>query len=994
MPKKTKAPSEAEASRKPVSPGRPDFAAMEEEILKDWDVKKIFERSVEERPESKPFVFYDGPPFATGLPHYGHLLQSIIKDAVPRYKTMQGYRVRRRWGWDCHGLPAEAIVEKEHGLTSKEEICAFGIEKFTESCRSSVLRYAGEWSKYIRRIGRWVDMEHAYRTMDDSYIESVWWVFSELVKKGHIYEGHRVMMYSPKRATPLSNFEVSMDNAYRDHEDTAITVKFKVVGKDNSYLLAWTTTPWTLISNVALAVNPNLVYVTVKVRDTGEYLTFAESRMSDVLRQYYPLEDPNAFETHHHMPFEIVERHHGEELEGVHYEPLFKFFPVENGHLVVSADYVSDADGTGIVHIAPAFGEEDMEVGRAHKLSLIDALDEGGSFKSEVDFIAGMFYLDANNPIIEHLESRGLLYRKEGYEHSVPYDPRSGDLLIYRALPGWFVDVEGLRPKLKDTAKRIEWHPAHLKDGRFGHGLETAPDWNLSRSRFWGAPLPVWKCDTCRDQQIIIGSLKELEKQATKGSIPEVLDLHRPGIDQITIPCPGCGKPMKRIEDVFDCWFESGSMPYAAEHYPFENRKQFEANFPADFIGEAQDQTRGWFYVLHVLATALFGKPAFKDVIVTGIIMGEDGKKMSKRLKNYPDSWELLSKHGADALRLYLLGSPVVEGEQVNFSENEIDELVRKYNNLLWNVKIFYETYAADETVEIGKPRSADVLDRWLFARMHALMREVTEAFESYDIARAARPLRGFVDDLSTWWLRRSRDRIRGSDTFMRMDALKTLREVLLDFSMLVAPITPFIAERMYRDMGGMKASVHLEKYPKADVRLIDERLLQDMHWVRMVVSRGQERRAEAKIPIRQALASLSITIKDAHDAERLSGRSDLLDLIREELNVLAVHISKGEEDGIVVLDTVITPELKRMGLERELIRQFMNLRKERGLKPQDHIDAHIATSHKEILSILKDRGTEIQKLIRADALSVEDDIKSKDASRFTLDGEEVVIDL
>jgi isoleucyl-tRNA synthetase len=964
---------------------------MEAETLEFWKRKKIFERSVEERPENKPFVFYDGPPFATGLPHYGHLLQSVIKDMIPRYKTMQGYRVVRRWGWDCHGLPVESLIEKEKKLATREELCAFGVEKFTDSCRSSVLRYAGEWRDYVERIGRWVDMENAYRTLDQDYIESVWWVFSELVKKGHVYKGRRVSLYSPRRATPIANFEIAMDNAYVDHEEPAVTVKFKVKGKDKSYLLAWTTTPWTLISNTALAAHPNLVYVTVKMRDTGEYLTFAEKRMNEVLKQFYPLDDPNDPHPNKAMPFEIAERHRGEELEGIEYEPLFTFYPVEAGHRVITADFVSDEEGTGIVHIAPAYGEEDFEAGKKHKISIIEALDEQGRFKEEVTPWAGMEYAEANGPIMEDLEARGLLYRREMITHSVPIDPRSKDLLIYRVQDAWFVDVERMKPRLLETAKRISWHPEHFKEGRFGKGLESSPDWNISRTRFWGAPLPVWECETC-PERTIIGSVKELRAKSTPESFPQNLDLHRPAIDAVTFICPSCGGVMRRIPEVFDCWFESGSMPYASEHYPFERRERFERNFPADFIGEAQDQTRGWFRVLHIIAVALMGKPAFKNVIVTGMVLNEDGKKMAKREKNYPDPKDIMNRYGADALRLYMLSSPVAEGEQLNFSERELDEVARKVLNILWNVVLFYGTYAGDERVELAKPRSAHVLDRWIMARLHDLIRQVTRAYEEYDVIEAVRPLRAFVEDLSTWWLRRSRDRIRGEDAYDRTDALKTLREVLLDLSALMAPAAPFIAERMYRDMGGLKQSVHLERWPKEDIRLIDLRLIEDMALVRSAVSAGLEQRAAAKVPVRQALASATVRIKETAALERLAHKPDLLELIRAELNVEEVRLEAGGEDRVsVVLDTKVTPELKAKGLARELARHVMAQRKALGLEPKNEIRVGIFISDKRLRKIIGDMIESVKMRVRAKSLDMLESADDKSASVF-LDGKEVRI--
>ncbi|MCW1892531.1 MAG: isoleucine--tRNA ligase [Candidatus Uhrbacteria bacterium] len=969
--------------------GRPDFPALEQEILSFWDKKEIFKRSIDERPENKPFVFYDGPPFATGLPHYGHLLQSIVKDAIPRYKTMQGFRVDRRWGWDCHGLPIESLIEKEKGLTSKDEVCAFGIQNFSDSCRSSVSRYVNEWGEYIRRLGRWVDMENAYRTMDDSYIESVWWVFAELVKKGLIYKDRRVSLYSPKRATPIANFEVAMDNAYVDHTDPTVTIKFAVKGKANTFFLAWTTTPWTLISNVALAVNPTLVYTTVRIVETGEQLIFAESRINDVLRQYYPLDTSE--EDAQPMPFEIVERHRGEDLQGMSYEPLYGFFPVEHGHRVVTADYVSDVDGTGIVHIAPAYGEEDFQVGKKHKLPFIEALDDQGRFLDEVTPWAGMYYADANAPVMEDLESRQVLYRKESITHSVPIDPRSKDLLIYRAQSAWFVDVIKLKTKLLESAKRINWHPDHMKEGRFGKGLETSPDWCISRTRYWGAPLPVWECESCSERKIV-SSIKELRESSTPESFPDNLDIHRPGIDNVLFTCPSCGCVMRRIPEVFDCWFESGSMPFASMHYPFENKDWMDSHFPADFIGEAQDQTRGWFRVLHIIATGLTGKPAFKNVIVTGMVLNEAGKKMSKREKNYPDPFEVITSYGADALRMYLLSSPVVSGESLNFSVRDIDEVVRKFLTILWNVSVFYKTYAGEDRIELAKPRSSHVLDRWITARLHALIVEVTQAYERYDLSAAVRPLRTFVDDLSTWWLRRSRDRMRGEDAYERLDALKTLREVMLDLSMLMAPVTPFMAERLYKDLEGMKASVHLEKWPKEDPRIIDERLLEDMAWVRRVVSVGLEQRVAVKMPIRQALAKATIRTADAALVSRLQLKNDLLDLIREELNVEAVAFEVGSEPDIaLILDTELTPELKAKGMAREVARHIMATRKASGLQPQDQIKVEMAIQDVDLRAMVSGLAESISPQIKAVSIDIVDAFTDEGESRtIKLDGNEV----
>lgn len=960
----------------PNASARPDFPKIEEEVAAFWEKKRIFERSIEERPEAKTFAFYDGPPFATGLPHYGHLLQSVIKDAVPRYWTMRGYRVPRRWGWDCHGLPAENLVETELGLASKRDIEKYGIGKFNDACRKYVKTYAGEWGKYVNRIGRWVDFEHAYQTMDNSYIESVWWVFAELHRRGFVYKDRRVSLYCPRCATPLSNFEIAMDDSYVDIEDPAITVKFKVKGEDGTYLLAWTTTPWTLPANVAIAAHPELDYVKAKFADTGETLIFAEARMNEVMSQHYPL--PPTGE----VPFEIVGRMSGAELAGTEYEPLYSYIPPDlpagrqgkPAYRVVTMDYVNAEDGTGLVHTAPAFGEQDLRAAKTHDLPVAMTVDDEGRQMPELGPFAGLPVKESDAKIVEDLRNRGLLYREETVVHSVPACWRCGTLLLYRAQPAWYVDVTKLKPKMLDTAKKIIWHPAHFKEGRFGKGLETAPDWCISRTRYWGAPMPVWECGDCGKRKVV-ASVEEMRSAATH-EVPEDLDLHRPKIDQVKLRCD-CGGDMRRIPEVFDCWFESGSMPYASEHYPFENKAWFDANFPADFIAEAQDQTRGWFYGLHVLATGLFGKPAFRDVIVTGLIMAEDGKKMSKRLKNYPDPWELMTRIGADSLRYYLLSSPVIRAEQLNFSEKECEAVQRALLGLLWNVRAFYLTYAGAEKVEIKKPRSSHVLDRWIFARLMSLEKEMTEAMEAYDLVEAVRPLRAFTDDLSTWWLRRSRERMKGGDEYDRMDALRTLREALLETSFLMAPFTPFFAEKLYQDLGGAKMSVHLERWPKADERLIDETLQTDMAWARAVVTKGLEARATAKIPVRQALASLAVRFRDSAESARIASRQELLALVRDELNVERVELEAGSvgiEEGeawAVRLDTTITPELRKKGLARELVRHLMNLRKEAKLQPADRIRAAVATADPGLRDTLESVKDAVAKDVRADAFDV-----------------------
>lgn len=946
------------------SSSRPDFPEMEKEIASFWKKKGIFERSIAERPEKKSYVFYDGPPFATGLPHYGHLLQSAIKDAVPRYWTMKGYRVPRRWGWDCHGLPIENLVEKELGINSKRDIEAMGIGAFNDACRAMVLRYAEDWREYVDRLGRWVDFDNAYKTMDNGYIESVWWVFAELWKKNAVYKDMRVSLFCPRCSTPLSNFEIAMDNSYEDHEAPAVTVKFKAKGEEETYLLAWTTTPWTLPANTAIAANPDVIYVKAKM-PSGERIIFARSRMNDVLAEYYPLKDGTP------PPFEVVARMKGSELEGVAYEPLYGFVAPESpAYRVVLADYVSDEDGTGLVHTAPAFGEEDFLTAKSCGLPVLLTIDEEGRQNPENGPFAGMAIDEANDAIVSDLQSRGLIHRSARTVHSVPVCWRCSTELLYKAQPAWFVNVAALKKLMLRTAKKINWHPESFKEGRFGKGIEGAPDWCISRTRFWGAPLPVWTCDAC-DRIRVFGSTEELRRAAK--TLPS--DLHRPVIDGVAVPCE-CGAKMYRIPEVFDCWFESGSMPYASAHYPFEGKQWFDANFPADFIAEAQDQTRGWFYSLHVLAAALFGKPAFKDVVVTGLVMAEDGKKMSKKLKNYPDPLELMKELGADTMRFYLLSSPVIRAEQLNFSKKDCQVVQRSILGTLWNVRAFYLLYAKPGSVEIEKLRSTHVLDRWIFSRLHDTTQNMTEAMDGYDLVDATRLVRPFVDDFSTWWLRRSRERIKGSSAFERQDALRTLREVLLALSKLLAPFMPFFAERLYQDMDGPKMSVHLDAWPVSDRRMVDEDLLRDMAWAREMVRGALEARAAAKIPVRQALSRATIVGRSDAETSRVRKiREDIIRLIREELNVLEIawHVDRDQDESWrIILDTDVTPELKRMGYARELARQFMQLRKHAGLSPSDRVAAAIGVSDAEMRHALEAVQDQVRHAINAESFVVQ----------------------
>ncbi len=968
----------------PTPSARPDFPKMEEEIQEFWNKKNIFERSIEERPENKAYTFYDGPPFATGLPHPGHLLQSTIKDAIPRYWTMKGYRVDRIWGWDCHGLPVENLIEKDLGLKSRQDILDYGIDKFNSACRASVLTYDKEWRKYISRIGRWVDMEHSYKTMDDSFIESVWWVFSELYKKGLVYKDFRVSMYCPRCATPLSNHEITMGHSYRDEEDPSITIKFKVKGEENVYLLAWTTTPWTLPANTAIAVHPDLMYVKVLIPEKNEIWIVAEERMREVLEDYKE-------------SLKIEEKLKGADLIGVEYEPLFSFLEIpegKKGYRVVDMPYVSADDGTGLVHTAPAFGEEDFEASKVHGLPVLLTVDETGKMVPELGEFANLPIKEADPLVIADLQKRDILVFNKSITHSIPECWRCGTALMYRAQDAWFVDVQKLKSKLIDANQKVHWVPEHIKEGRFGKGLEGAPDWNISRTRYWGAPLPVWLCNSCNERKVV-GSIAEL-KEAVGGSLPEGFDMHRPGIDKVELKC-SCGGTMKRTEFVFDCWFESGSMPYASVHYPFEDAEKFESRFPADFIGEAQDQTRGWFYTMHVLAVALMNKPAAKNIVVTGMMLAEDGKKMSKSKKNYTDPYELMTTIGADSLRMYMLMSPIMQAEALNFKDEECKQIQRSIFGILWNVRQFYLTYAKDKDVKIENPRSLHVLDRWIFSRLEELADHITVNMDDYKIADALRPIRLFVDDLSTWWLRRSRDRMKQTtDPDDAMDALRTLKEVLLILSRLLAPFAPFFAEKLYQDLEGEKMSVHLDKWPKAQKEYIDAGLLSDMQWVRDVVNTGLEQRVSVKLPVRQALSSVKVVIGNENLFARVAEKTDLHKLIMDELNVEKVNLEKGEiqsADGWEAeIDTQLTPELKQKGLARELQRHIMQLRKKHDFTPEDMVKIQIASESEELRGKLESMKEELAFDTKASEINISQNLDAGAEAELEFEGENISI--
>lgn len=1136
------------------------IAAREEEILRFWEKKKIFEKSLGARAGGKEFVFYDGPPFANGLPHYGHILTSFIKDAIPRYMTMRGFFVPRRWGWDCHGLPVEIEVEKALGLRAKKDIEMYGIEKFNEKAAENVMNFAAEWRRQIPRIGRWVDMDRDYRTMDVRYTETVWWIFKKLLEKGLIYEGFKSVHICPRCETTLSNFEVSQ--GYRDTVDLSLYIKFKLIGTTaasvghsgiTKHLLVWTTTPWTLPGNVALAVRSDLRYVTVGLKGEkgDEYLIVAKERAPAFLGE---------------GQFEVIEEFGGEALVGSSYEPPFDYFAGEVNNRdrawrIYDAPFVSAEEGTGIVHIAPAFGEDDLALAQREKLPLIHHVRMDGRFTEEVQDFAGLAVKPSENPsetdqkIAENLKEKGLVFRLEEIHHSYPHCWRCDWPLLNYATSSWFVRVTRLKEKLIAENKRIRWVPEYIGRGRFGGWLRDVRDWAISRSRYWGAPIPVWKCGKCARSEII-GSLAELGSRISSGNryfvmrhgeaennrlgvlstdenrphhltefgrrqVEEVgmtlrryhidlifvspfprtretaeiiarllslspdsihhevrlrelkggqfdgravkeyqgffssplerftkrpvggetyeeikqrvglfiseleqmhrgkriliithdapgwllfsvaagltpkeavmmrgesdyflpngvvrelyfarlpknrrfeLNLHRPYIDEIELVC-SCGGSMKRIPEVFDCWFESGSMPYASHHYPFENRDVFEPGrlllrakrFPADFIAEGIDQTRGWFYSLLVLGVALFGRAPYRTVLVNGTILGEDGQKMSKRLKNYRDPMDVVGRYGADSLRYYLFSSPVVHGEEIRFSEHAVKEVMQKVLDRLTNVFLFYEMYAEDsksviknnELPQAGIPQSITnskhVLDRWIVARLDEVVSSVTKAMEVYELDRAVRPIGEFIEDLSTWYLRRSRDRFKKESEQERTLVAATTRSVLLELSKIAAPFLPFLSEEIYQKLKGVdgRESVHLEDWPRLEARFTvpnAAKIIEQMAEVRRIVSLSHEARSRTALKVRQPL--MSLRVKNI----KVKLTEEFLALIQDEVNVKEVIFDDriGEE---VDLDTTLTEELREEGKLRELTRRIQDLRRSKGFVPRQIISIIVDTN-------------------------------------------------
>jgi len=923
---------------------RVNFPGIESEMLAFWHHHHIFEKALEATAEKDTYVFYDGPPFATGLPHYGHLLAGTIKDIVPRFWTMRGRYVERRFGWDCHGLPVENEMEREFKVSGKRDIEKLGLSLFNEACRSIVLRYTAQWERVVKRMGRWVDFVNQYRTMDPGFMESIWWVFSEVYRKNLIYQGFRVQPYCPRCATPLSNFEVN--EGYKDITGPSITVSFPLVNDESTKILVWTTTPWTLPSNVALAAGPDIDYV--KIRDGENTFILAKERLA----AYYKSSDE----------YTVLQELKGRDLEGLRYVPIFDYFKNRDKRFfqVTCADFVSTEDGTGIVHIAPAFGEDDFQVGAKLGLPIVCPVDDEGKFTDEVPQWQGRLVYEADHDIINVLKASGRLVARSSITHRYPHCYRCDTALIYKAITTWFMKIEPLKPAMLAGNDTIHWVPSHLQTGRFGKGIESAPDWNISRNRYWGTPIPIWTCESC-GHQLCVGSLAELHDligngdrtagealhKETVAEVEEYLrsearrsiegagidsvwadrletvtiderDIHRHIVDELKVPCPGCHAPaMRRTPEVLDCWFESGSMPYAQMHYPFKDKERFEANFPADFIAEGLDQTRGWFYTLTVLGAALFEKPAFKNVIVNGIILSEEGKKLSKRLRNYAPPEEVLNDLGADALRLFLINSPAVKAEDLRFSEKGVLEMSRAVLLPFWNAYSFFVTYA---NVDGWKPVSADPpedgteLDRWIISLLNHTIASVIAEMEQYNLFRVVPLLVSFIDNLTNWYIRRSRRRFwKSENDGDKETAYRTLYFVLVEFTRVMSPFLPFLTESIYRNLvvgnlDDMPESVHLTQFPQPHEGRTDVALERKMELVRQAVAMGRALRSRFTIKTRQPLSEFTVIVRDA---DTLTLLADMEQLIREELNVKKVTFDTREE---VVVHISAKANFKKLG--------------------------------------------------------------------------------
>lgn len=934
----------------------------EKDWVQRWKQDNTFEKSVENRSKDNSYVFYDGPPFISGVPHHGTLLSSIVKDAIPRYQTMKGKRVERVWGWDAHGLPAERYTEKKLNIHSRQEVLDYGLEKYIVATRANMLETSSAWEDVIDRIGRWVEFKGAYKTMDKDYMESIWWAFKTLYEKGKIYEGEKVLMYCTLDGTPLSKAEVTMDaGAYQDITDPSVFVKFKL--DDGRTLLAWTTTPWTLPANTALAVNKDVTYVEVEV--DGDRMVVAKDLVSKVFTD----------EKHQPLPYEVLRELSGAELVGLEYRPLFDNRG-ENAHKVWHADYVETEAGTGIVHLAPTYGEEDFVLAKKEGFPAIHVIDQNGFF-IEGDW-EGQNVWEINKQIAKDLKERGIVWKIDYIRHSYPHCHRCGTKLMYRAHPSWFMDIDGQRQKMLEKNEPINWFPSHVKHGRFAKTVDQAPDWNISRDRFWATAMPVWKGidETGAELTRVVGSYEELEEL----SGIRLDDYHRPWVDDITFDIEGV--TYKRIDKVMDSWFEAGSMPFAQFHYPFENKDKFEANFPGDFIVEYIGQVRAWFYYMHAMSVALFGENSFKNVIVTGNVAGNDGRKMSKSYGNYTDPNELMDKFSADSLRFLLLSSPLLNGEDFALQDKEVGDVARKLG-MIWNMYDFFTMYAEVDGWEFNgdlsdpSAEATNPLDIWITSRLHQLVEEVEQNMDRYDIPNAMNPILPFLDDASNWFVRRSRRRFwKSEDDGDKQMAYRTLHYVLVRLAYVLAPFTPFLAEELYQNLTGDSESIHLKDWLPAGH--VNQLVAGEMDTVRDYVNQGLSLRAKAGLKVRQPLASVTVPV--------VGEFVDFESILKDELNVKSVITG-----GPVAIDEAITPALKREGIMREVIRHVQSARKAAGLNVDDRIVLSLSSEDTDLVDAINEH----ENVIMDETLTVrmeEHDLQFSQSAK--VEGSELVVSL